>query len=368
MTDIQKYKNDSRSKTKKQLNLVSLIQDRTNKFSDLLPRGENAKRFITQALLAIEREPKLQQCEPKSVIKALYECASYGLEPNGSLSEAALVPYGSKVEFLIEYRGLMKLASNTGNVKMFDYGVIHDNDSYEYRVGDDSFFSHKPRLANRGNPIAYYALAKLVTGATVVQVMTNEEIYTHGQRHSPSFKHNNSPWKTDFQAMAIKTCMRQLCDKKLPKDASPESKALQKASHMEDFKVVDENKGKMEISNEFNDFNISDSKTKPKKALKKPENKKKVSKVAKKKTPKIEEDSPPKTDEEDFSSHLQKEVNKVAELGGNADDILIKTYGSTNITPFINSLPDDVQGEILDQVLKLKDELIVKGKQEEIEV
>ena len=61
-------------------------------------------------------------------------------------------------------------------------------------------------------------------------------------------------------------------------------------------------------------------------------------------------------------------MDEIAELGGNADEILVKTYGSKNITPFINSLPDDVQGEILDQVLKLKDKLLIKSKQEKMEV
>ena len=368
MSDIQKYKKESRVKTTKQNDLVTLIQNRVVQFADVLPPGSNAKKFVTQALMAIERSPKLQQCDSKSIIKALYECASYGLEPNGSLSEADLVPYGTKVEFLIGYRGLMKLATNTGIVKMFDFGVIHENDEIEYRVGDDSFFSHKPKFTGRGVPIAYYAMAKLTTGSTVVQVMTSEEIYAHGQRHSPSYSHKTSPWQTDFQAMAIKTCMRQLCDKKLPKDASPESKLLQSAAHRDDFQNLDENNGKIEISADLNDFNISGSKTKPKTPPKRLEIKKKVSSVAKKKTPQKKVDSPSKNDGPDFETHLRKEVDEIAKLGGNADDILVKTYGSKNITPFINSLPDDLQGEILDNVLNLKDKLIKANKQEKMEV
>ena len=368
MSDIQKYKKESRVKTTKQNDLVTLIQNRVVQFADVLPPGSNAKKFVTQALMAIERSPKLQQCDSKSIIKALYECASYGLEPNGSLSEADLVPYGTKVEFLIGYRGLMKLATNTGIVKMFDFGVIHENDEVEYRVGDDSFFSHKPKFTGRGVPIAYYAMAKLTTGSTVVQVMTSEEIYAHGQRHSPSYSHKTSPWQTDFQAMAIKTCMRQLCDKKLPKDASPESRLLQSAAHRDDFQNLNGNQANTEVPLDVSDFDISEPKKSPKVAPKQLKKEKKVPKVAKKKTPEKKADSPSKNDGPDFETHLRKEVDEIAELGGSADDILVKTYGSKNITPFINSLPDDVQGEILDQVLKLKDKLLIKSKQEEMKI
>tara|TARA_R100000963_G_scaffold9453_2_gene6274 strand:- start:1519 stop:2616 length:1098 start_codon:yes stop_codon:yes gene_type:complete len=362
MADIQQYIKDSRVKTTKQNDLVTLIQNRVTQFADVLPPGSNAKKFVTQALMAIERSPKLQQCEAKSIIKALYECASYGLEPNGSLSEADLVPYGKRVEFLIGYRGLMKLASNTGMVRMFDFGVIHENDEVDYRVGNDSFFSHKPKLSGRGVPIAYYALAQLTTDATVVQVMTTEEIYAHGQRHSPSFSHNTSPWQTDFQAMAIKTCMRQLCDKKLPKDASSESKLLQSAAHRDDFQNLNGNGPNMEVPLDVSDFDIADPKKTPEKAPKKQEKQKKVPKVAKEKEVEKEEPTPVKKDTSDFASHLQKEVDEIVKLGGNVDDILTKIVGTKKITKFYNKLPDDVQGEVLDEVLEAKDKYLLAEK------
>ena len=237
--NIKKAKKESKSLTTQQRGVFTDIKNRENSFSKLLPPEYNSSKFVNHAMIALQNNQNLLQCKPGSIIKALLECAAYGLEPNTPMSYASLVPYGDKVEFMIEYRGLMKLAWNTGRIKKIDYGVINSNEKYEYRVGDDSYFVHYPKLIDAGEPIAYYALASLTTGATIVHVMTIDEILKHGKRFSRSFAHKTSPWQTDFKAMAIKTVMRQLCDKKLPKDSTSNSILLQKAAHHEDIPYED---------------------------------------------------------------------------------------------------------------------------------
>lgn len=233
--DIKKAKSDSRAMTNKQESIFSMIQSRKDKIENILPSTTNASAFINQAILAISTNPKLMQCKPESILKALMECASYGLEPNGSLSEAALVPYGDKVEFLIEYRGLMKLVWNSNLVKSIHFDKICSNDEYVYKIGKEIDFSHSPNLMDRGEAIAYYSTAQLVNGGFVIHIMTVKEIIKHGSKYSKSYAHKTSPWKTDFDAMAYKTVIRQLCDKKLPKNTqNTDARLLYKASHLDD--------------------------------------------------------------------------------------------------------------------------------------
>ena len=192
--DIKKAKSDSKTMTTKQQSIFSMIENRKEKINNILPSTYNSNAFISQAILAISTNPKLMQCKPESILKALMECASYGLEPNGSLSEAALVPYGDKVEFLIEYRGLMKLVWNSNLVKSIHFDKICTEDDYVYKIGKDIEFSHTPNLLERGEPIAYYSTAQLVNGGFVIHIMTIKEIVNHGSKYSKSYKHKSSPW------------------------------------------------------------------------------------------------------------------------------------------------------------------------------
>ena len=233
---ITKSKTKSQAQTGANKSIVKLIEQRREVYAGLIPGKYDVNRFVSCALMAIQMNTKLQQCEAKSVLKAIGECARYGLEPNSPLSEAALVPYGNKVEFLIEYRGLLKLAWNSGLMKCIEYDKICEHDSYEYTKGFKSVFEHKPLLVgDRGKTIAYYAYAEMISGGHAMVLMSTEEIRSHGKHFSKSYKFSSSPWQTDFDAMAIKTVLRQLLDKKVPKGGNSHAKLMQEAVHSEDF-------------------------------------------------------------------------------------------------------------------------------------
>ena len=65
--------------------------------------------------------------------------------------------------------------------------------------------------------------------------MSKEDILKHAQQFSKGFSHQSSPWQTDFDAMAYKTVIRQLCDKKLPKSTTEQSVLMREAAHIDDF-------------------------------------------------------------------------------------------------------------------------------------
>jgi len=239
MTNIQEAKLASRSVTKQQSNLKTMIQSGEFKtqIRNALPRGGlTTDRYISACLTALAITPKLLQCTASSVLKALMESARFGLEPNSPLGEAYLVPYGDKVEFIIAYRGMMKLAWNTGMLLSLDFDKVCENDLFTYKKGKEITFEHTPNLlSDRGMPYAYYAVAELKNGGFALHVMSKEEILKHGKRYSKSYNGKSSPWQTDFDAMAYKTVIRQLCDKKLPKATTEQSLLMNEAAHIDDI-------------------------------------------------------------------------------------------------------------------------------------
>jgi recombination protein RecT len=240
MTEIQKAKERSKGLTNNQTSLKETIKsgDFYIQIANALPQGNlSAKRYISACLTALAVQPKLMQCKPSSVLKSMMESARYGLEPNSPLSEAALIPYGQECTFLIEYRGMMKLAWNTGLIKSLDYDKVCDGDEFDYSKGSNGLsFHHRPSLsASRGEGSIYYAYAELKHGGTAFQVMTRDDIVAHAKQFSRGYSAKSSPWQTDFDAMAYKTVIRQLCDKKLPKSTTENGILMNEAAHIDDF-------------------------------------------------------------------------------------------------------------------------------------
>ena len=322
--NIKDVKSQSRSLTNNQEGIFSMIEERREKIDKILPSTSNTNAFINQAILSISTNPKLMQCKPESILKALMECASYGLEPNGSLSEAALVPYGDTVEFLIEYRGLMKLAWNSNLVQSIHFDKICSNDDYTYKVGKEIEFSHSPNLMDRGEAIAYYSTAQLVNGGFVIHIMTVKEIITHGSKYSKSYAHKTSPWKTDFDAMAYKTVIRQLCDKKLPKNTqNSDARLLYRASHLDDHpeEKRDDLVKSMEIeaekiSEEFNGVPV-----------------------------------------EDFTEVAKKLANSLVKKGMPIEDVKEQLFNICGYNEINDNMPSDKHDSVIDMLNKSLDEL-----------
>lgn len=86
---------------------------------------------------------------------------------------------------------------------------MRENDEFDIDYGLANLLVHKPLLTgDRGKVIGYYAVYKLVNGGEAFYFMTRDEAEAHGRKFSKTY--NNGPWKTDFDAMAMKTVLKQL--------------------------------------------------------------------------------------------------------------------------------------------------------------
>lgn len=180
-----------------------------------LPQVITPERFTRMALTAVSNTPDLQKCTPMSFIAALMNAAQLGLEPNTPLGQAYLIPYKNRkkncieCQFQIGYKGMIDLVYRNENVQTIQAQVVYENDEFEYELGLDSKLRHIPALSDRGEMKFVYALFKLKNNGYGFEVMNKEAIIAHAKRYSPAFD-GYSPWKTDFEAMAMKTVIKKV--------------------------------------------------------------------------------------------------------------------------------------------------------------
>jgi recombination protein RecT len=204
-----------------------LIQQMTPEIKKALPAHLDADRIARIAITLIGTNRALAECTPESFLGALMTASQLGLEP-GPLGEAYLVPYGKQVTFIAGYKGLIKLAYQSGQLKRIDAHVIREHDEFDFAYGSDPYLRHKPQLlADRGRAIGVYATAELTSGAKPFVVLAVDEIERHRRRSRAADK---GPWVTDWDAMARKTAVRGLA-RWLP--LSPDLRNFATAAHLD---------------------------------------------------------------------------------------------------------------------------------------
>lgn len=204
MSQIQLAKN-ARGLTMKDLLANDAYQKR---FNELLK--DKAPAFMTSLLNTAQHMPK---CNPDSIIGAAMIAAAMNLPIDKNLGFAWLVPYKNEAQFQLGYKGMIQLAQRSGqyhrmNAKPVNQEVFGGYDEIGEPIID----------WNKLNPAAeatgYVFAFRMTNGFTKVEYWSREQVEAHAQRYSQSFKQgNNSPWKTHFDEMALKTVIKNTLSK-----------------------------------------------------------------------------------------------------------------------------------------------------------
>jgi recombination protein RecT len=197
-----------------------------------LPSNVAPDAFRNAAIVAVQDNPQIMDCEPESVFKSIRKLAAAGLVPDGR--EAAMVPFNTrengryvkKCQAMPMVFGLIKMARRSGDVTDIRahtvYQKEYDEGRFVYVVGDDEKLEHRPILfGEKGDAIAYYAIAKLKDGTVVRQFMdileiekirkmaASQRVKGGNDRYDPSDKPIGI-WKDHYEQMAHKTVIRRL--------------------------------------------------------------------------------------------------------------------------------------------------------------
>ncbi|WP_217710502.1 recombinase RecT [Streptomyces sp. NA04227] len=202
--------------------LSQFVQEMRGELARALPQHLTPDRIARIALTELRRVRHLAECTRASFGGALMTCAQLGLEPGGALGEAYLLPFFNKdarvyeVQLVIGYQGMIKLFWQHPLAAGLDAQVVYADDEFTYAYGLDPVLRHVPSMAaDRGQPVAYYAVARLKNGGSAFVVLSPGDIEAVRRR---SKARDSGPWRTDYDAMAKKTAIRQLF-KLLPKSS-----------------------------------------------------------------------------------------------------------------------------------------------------
>lgn len=175
---------------------------------------ENSNLFCASLIDLYASDKYLQECEPKDVIMEALKAATLKLPINKALGFYYIVPFrNNKLQKVIPtgiigYKGFLQLAQRTGQYRYINADAIFEGEHVEVdRLTGEVFFSDQ---ATSEKAIGYFAHIEMISGFRKTTFWSIEQVERHAKRYSKSYHKSNSPWKTEFDSMAIKTVLRHL--------------------------------------------------------------------------------------------------------------------------------------------------------------
>ena len=227
----------------KKQTMGDIIEKMMPTMQEMLPKHMSPER-MSRLALTLYKNQKLKNCDPMSFIGAVLESVQLGLEPNTSLGEAYIIPYKNMATFQMGYRGLIKLAHNTGQYNTIYAHEVYPNDEFRYQLGLNKELHHVPADIPEGKPRYYYAVYKLKNGGYDFVAWSRDKIIMHAAQYSAGYQSKKeSTWDTAFDDMAKKTVLKQVL-KYAPKsvelaDALEKDETVRKDITEESIRVID---------------------------------------------------------------------------------------------------------------------------------
>ena len=158
---------------------IEAIQDRFKALA-----GDAGLDWQAEALFALHAcqknqfVAKIATSNPLSLQMAMLNVAAVGLTLNPAMAFAFLIPRKGEIVMDVSYRGLIKIATDTGSILWAKAELVHEADRFEYR-GPATPPLHRcdPFSENRGDMRGGYCIAKTGDGEFLVEVMSAAEIY-----------------------------------------------------------------------------------------------------------------------------------------------------------------------------------------------
>ncbi len=198
--------------------LQALLEKNRNQFAMVLPKSLPLDRFLRICMSTVTQNPKILQCEPKSFLRSVLQCASLGLEPGGPLGQAHLVPFYNgqrrqlECQSIIDYKGYVALAHRSKEVGRISSTIIYEKEPWRFSEGDVIVHTPLPPSGRGEKKVMVYAKAFDRSGVLIAQEYLWAEEVEDIKKKSLEQKKNAAmnPWTTNEEAMWRKSPVRRL--------------------------------------------------------------------------------------------------------------------------------------------------------------
>lgn len=198
--------------------LMTSYQDHVNKL--VQSKGIDPAEFMMSIFNGVRREPKLLECETKSVIGAFLMAAELGLHPNTPHQLSFVLPYNVNVgtasnkkyekqaQFQIGYQGWVEIFGRNSKIEWVTAELVFENDEFVQKKFPKPELIHNPTAGVRGERIGTYAVAKLKGSDILLWIYVNKEevekIKAKSQGGGIAWKEENDPLGWMWRKCAIK--------------------------------------------------------------------------------------------------------------------------------------------------------------------
>lgn len=214
MNEVAQYNNA------KDLKVALSSESVAKRFSDML--GKRAPGFITSITNVVSNNDLLKKADVNSIILAAATAAALDLPINPNLGYAAIIPFKDNktgsctATCQIMRSGWVELAQRSGQIVRLANEIVYEGELVSHnRFTDEYVFDETKRKSDK--IIGYLAYAKLSNGFEKYVFWDVEKCKQHGLRFSQTFKRGYGLWKDDFNSMALKSVLKHLITKYLPK-------------------------------------------------------------------------------------------------------------------------------------------------------
>ena len=208
--------------------------------NDTLSDPKRARQFVAAITSAVSTNPALQECEPGSILSGALLGESLNLSPSPQLGQYYLVPFKdkkagtTKATFIPGYKGYIQLALRSGTCRNLDAKEVKAGElvSYDPFTGDIKLKPiQDPKTRAKAETIGYFGIYENISGFRKTMYMSKEEMIIYADTYSSAFSAKayeklqrgeipqnelwkySSFWYKNFDVMAKKTILRQLCSK-----------------------------------------------------------------------------------------------------------------------------------------------------------
>ena len=201
------------------------------KFSEVL--DGNDQQFVASLLSIVTNNNLLAKATNESIMTAAMKAATLKLPIEPSLGMAYIVPYNrnekqgntwvkiNEAQFQMGYKGFIQLAQRSGQIRNINCDIVYKEEFLRY----DKVYGTlhlKEEQVDSGEVEGYFASLELINGFRKMIFWKKEKVIAHAQKYSKTYDKqigdfkSGTPWKTEFDAMAQKTLIKELLSKYAP--------------------------------------------------------------------------------------------------------------------------------------------------------